>query len=221
MQLNIPASSIATAAILLALGLAPVASASPLTLLATEAAGINNSGGAGGAGTHYHWGPGSEAQVNYSFGEEGRGVAEFDLSGVLSPVVSASVSFIVSGYQDAYYTPTPFEGNISLSGYSGNNMIELSDFESAILSAIGSFATSGLAVGDVLIFDVTALVNATLGGSLGLLWAPISASPEYSAITFGDITLAVNGVPEPGSLALLALGLAGLAGVRRHGARES
>ncbi len=209
---------------LLALGLASVfaaSSAGAAVVPLVAAAGINNSGGNGGTGTHYHTAVGTVAGVDYSFGEEGRGVAEFNLAG-LGPVSSASISFTVTSFLDDFGTSGHFVDPISLFSYVGNNAIAFSDFQSTTTGLIGTFSTAGLSVGSILTFDVSAELIAALAAgdaSFGLLFDPTTRTTEGTAIRFGSITLnATTGaaVPEPESLALLFAGAGAALFLRRR-----
>lgn len=202
------------------------ATANAAVFNAIGAAGINNAGGSGGSGDHYHWdpsNPGPKSQINYSFDEEGRGVAEFNLTSLAAPVGSAQLSFRVSGFQDDFYSAQQFLGLVNVFGYAGNNSISLSDFQSGNIGDIGSFIAGALLIGDILVFDVTSLVNARLGASLGVLWDPVGDSPQETAMTFDNlmITTSERTVDSPGTIALMglaAMGLVGRLGRRRQSA---
>lgn len=197
-------------------------------LAATAAGGVNNAGGLGGSGDHFHTDVGRAAGVNYSFGEEGRGIAEFDVSGIAA-FTSATLSFRVSAFLDDYGTSTPFVDPIDVLGYLGNNDVAVSDFESATLGLIGRFATAGSSIGDVFSFDVTSALQAALAGgtqSLGILFDPVTQSAFDNAIRFDEISITTSptsssgpstaAVPEPATSALLGLGVAGAVLSRRR-----
>jgi hypothetical protein len=172
--------------------------------LATTAAGINNSGGAIGAntsGTHYHFSPNPTTMfLDRWFSEEGRAVAEFNLSSVASPVASATLSFTISGYGSP-----PLWAPMQVVAYDGDNAISLSDFQATSLGTISAFNTTGQAIGTTFSFDVSSFFNSQIGDSLGIR-VQLTSDPGTEAVRtvrFNNIrieTVDAEVVPESSTL---------------------
>jgi hypothetical protein len=170
-------------------------------------------------GNHFHSGMVNAGEMGV---EEERGLVEFDLT-AQSLVTSATLTFENAPYLTCCVGVTGGSYTIGVFAYTGNNSITLSDY-SAVGTLLGTFSTAGLIVGTPFSYDVSALFNANVGGSLGIRLQALS-EPGQTSYTFDKFqinTTAGAPVPEPGTLLMLGSGLAGVVARcrRRRTAKE-
>jgi hypothetical protein len=222
-------NSIKMAALVVVFGFSASASASLITNGFTFA--VASAGNDQSVGTHYHsntggafGNPAGKAEVGRFSTEEVRGLSEYDLTGQ-SSAISAFVTFNVfkAGGLFSGTNDTPFTGTILVEAYAGNNLENISDYQSANIGSVGSFATTGLLVGNILSFDITSIFNAAIlasDTSLGIRLQAVPLNPNSQAWTFDNFRLTTDNqstaVPEPETLALISIGLIGLSTMRRR-----
>ena len=179
-------------------------------------------------GTHFHsntggafGNPAGKAEVGDFFGEEVRGLSEYSLAG-LTNSATAFVTFNVFDLAGLFANQNdfPFDGDIDVVTYAGNNLEDISDFQAPIGTVLGTFNTAGLSVGDVLSFDITSAFNMAIDAaemSLGVrLQIAAGVDPLGGAVTFDTFRLTTDDqtsvIPVPAAVWLFGTALIGLIG---------
>ncbi|GMT39632.1 MAG: hypothetical protein IEMM0001_0367 [bacterium] len=136
---------------------------------------------------------------------------DFDVSGLTDTVSSA-----VLGFQTRRDQNGTFGRPIRISSYDANGVPELSDYtlaqiELGIIYNPSSYGTT------LLTFDVTSTINSLIGASDFAGFAFSTYGPNSQIFIQGVPTLGITPavVPEPTTLALFGIGLAGLGFARR------
>lgn len=189
-------------------------------------------------GNHFHsstggdfGNPAGKAEVGSFFNEEVRGLSEYNLSG-LSSATSAFITFDIFAAKGLFQGENdfPFTGNIDIVAYAGNNLENISDFESPTIGNVATFSTTGLAVGNTLSFDITALFNGAISSgstSLGLrLQTAPGTTTNGGAWTFDNFRLTTDNqtsqpVPEPLTIAGAVVAATSLGVMRRKQQKQS
>ena len=157
-----------------------------------------------------------------------RGMAEFNLLGNLGyrgEPVYLSFDFLGSTATSVF---SSFGLPISINAYIGDNLAARPDYSVATFASLGSFVTTGRAVGSRITYDVTSIFQfATRAGApaLGFRFATFGGGfNPYQGASFGNFALTptVPAIPEPSEYALLlaGLGAVGIA-VRRKRAHKA
>lgn len=156
---------------------------------------------------------------------EKRAMAEFDLAGFTIPAGEHIASAIYevqvySNYCGGLGAPCgQLPVTLAVDGYVGNGIEELSDFQAGTGNFLARADSSDLVYLDLIRFDVTDFVSGLV--SAGNQYAGLTVRAEtVGSLSIRDgiadypmLTITTT-VPEPGSLALLALGALGL--IRRR-----
>lgn len=214
----------ATLAAVFSLLVLPFVSASPIVGTTFT---VGSDPGAQGTGTHFHsdsnayiFGPGF-AEVGSFETEEVRGLSEFDATGQ-SAATAVSLTFTTQGYGlFGGFNKFPFDGQIDIVAYAGNNLEEVSDYAASATASIGNFSTTGLTIGTPFSFDITSILNNAIANNwtaLGVRLSTENTSVNGGAWTFDNFQLvAINNaasdstsIPEPSLFLLFISGLASL-----------
>jgi hypothetical protein len=149
----------------------------------------------GSTGTHYHsntggafGNPAGKAEVGDFAGEDVAGLSEYNLSG-LSSTSSAFVTFDVFSLS-GLFGQGPYQGNITVYAYQGNNLENLSDYQAPSVGTVGTFSTVGLTADSTLSLDITSIFNTAIAGgwsSLGIRLLDMASTGN--AITFDNFRL--------------------------------
>jgi len=196
---------------------------------------VASAGDYGTTGTHYHsntggafGNPAGKAEVGNFFTENVRGLSEYNLAGLLTGPAFVTFDVFKAGGLFAGANDTPFTGTIDVYAYQGNNLEDISDFQAAPTTFVGSFSTAGLVVGQVISMDISSQFASALTsawGSLGIRLQVDTGSPagnvgSSSAWTFDTFRLSSTSestVPDAGStVALLGITLSALGLIRRR-----
>lgn len=170
-------------------------------------------------GSHPHTSGTTTAAVGRWFGEEVRGIFEFDISTLMGSS-SASLTFGLADRGSLIYGSggSNYVGDFNVIAFEGNGDANDSDF-SALGTIVGTASALGLSVGESLTFDVTGALSGITGDYIGFLLDPLSDSTSVNTeVVFTSFILeTVEGaVPEASTLAIFSLGLAGLVAMRRR-----
>ncbi len=160
---------------------------------------------------------GTRAVVSDYYGEDHRGIAEFDIT-ALTPFSTASLTFNL-------FTEAGAPLQIDLSAYHGDGLISLfSDFSVVPFSLVSQFSNGPYDPGDPLTFDITAALNAAVLNGDTHLGIRLQRTNYTGGSAYADFrnfrieTTEISSVPEPSSLAIFGIGafVAGAGALRRR-----
>ena len=213
---------------------ASVAAAQALTITPGFTFAVASSTSDTTVGDHFHsssgddfGNPAGKAEVGSFFEEEVRGLSEYDLTG-LGASPTAFVTFEVNADEGLFEGQNDFAyvGGFIIKAYEGNNLEDISDYKAPSTGTVDPFSTAGLAVGDTLSFDITAICNAAIAdgdASLGIR-LEITGTPNGGAWVFDTFRLTTDDrtnrprpdtvVPAPAALPLLAMAIGLVAATR-------
>jgi hypothetical protein len=183
---------------------------------------VANDGG-NSNGSHFHsntggsfGNPAGKAEVGSFSSEEVRGLSEYNLTGLATGPAFVTFNVFKLGGLFNGTNNFPFTGNINVVAYAGNNTENISDFQDPSIGTVGTFSTAGLALGNILSFDISSIYNNALTNSLSSLGIRLQFADGTDtgggALTFDNFRLTSDNqttdVPTPALLpGLIGLGL--------------
>ncbi len=111
----------------------------------------------------------------------------------------------LDGNQDAYWNGDPSDAGVTLAAGTPLGLLRV------------EYSVPANATG---VFPLT-VVDGTQDPSNGSIWGDSGFNVNIPLLVSGEITVSLNLIPEPSSILLLAIGLAGLAVMRLRRARRS
>jgi PEP-CTERM motif len=154
------------------------------------------------------------------------------VSTTMTPVLGAQMLFrkslatllttTLTGMGTPFFA-TAFDGISDFAGTSGKDFGALTANANGTITLTGAALASLIGIGTLgsVGYDVRAIGSGSIMDDVGKVDSSISTQARYNLVVTYDYTPAsINGVPEPGAVALVGVALAGLAFMRRKAKRS-